>query len=130
MTDPDGTPLACDVTAANVADGVMLLPLLDKFPRIRGRRGRPRKRPMLVTADKAYHSAARVAELRRRGVCPLLPRRGEGERGLGKLRWPIERTVSWIKQFRRLRTRHERRLDIHLSFLQLACCVICWRRLK
>jgi len=107
----------------------MLLPLLDSFPVIGGRPGRPRTKSMLVTADKAYHSAARVEELRRRGIYPLLPRRGEGERGLGKLRWPIERTMAWLKQFRRLRARYERRLDIHQAFLELACCVICWRKL-
>jgi transposase len=131
LTDAEGTPLAYNVTAANVADGLLLLPLLDKFPAIRGRRGRPRTRPMPVTADKAYHSAARVEELHRRGVYPLLPRRGDpGTAGLGKVRWVIERTIAWLKQFRRLRTRYERRLDIHLSFLQLACCVVCWRKLK
>jgi transposase len=38
--------------------------------------------------------------------------------------------MAWLKQFRRLRTRYERRLDIREAFLDLACCVICWRNLK
>lgn len=124
-------PLASAVTAANVNDGTMLLPLLDKFPPLRGRVGRPRTRPLLVTADKAYHSAARVEALRARGVWPLLPERGRRTAsGLGRLRWPVERSIAWLKQFRRLRTRYERRLDIHEALLELACCVICWRKLR
>ena len=110
---------------------MMLLPLLDKFPAIGGRPGRPRKATLLVTADKAYHSAARVKALHARGVYPLLPERGHADtRGLGRLRWPIERSMAWLKQFRRLRTWYERRLDIHASFLKLACCVICWRKIR
>lgn len=108
----------------------MLMPLLDKFPPLRGRPGRPRTKPLLVTADKAYHSAARVKALRQRGVWPLLPARERGKAaGLGRLRWPVERSMAWLKQFRRLRTRYERRLDIHEAFLELACCVVCCRKL-
>jgi len=109
----------------------MLPPLLDTFPRLRGRAGRPRTKPLLVTADKAYHSAARVKALHTRGVWPLLPERGHGTAsGLGRLRWPVERSMAWLKQFRRLRTRYDRRLEIHEAFLELACCVICWRKLR
>ncbi|AKZ53637.1 hypothetical protein SAM23877_0588 [Streptomyces ambofaciens ATCC 23877] len=36
----------------------------------------------------------------------------------------------WLHQFKRLRTRYERRSDLHLGLLQLACCVICLRRLS
>ena len=40
------------------------------------------------------------------------PERGSGTAGgLGRLRWPVERSMAWLKRFRRLRTRHERRLD-------------------
>ena len=114
LTDAGGTQPACLITAANVADGLLLLPSLDGCPAIGGRRGRPR-RPLLVTADKAYHSTARVEELHRRGIYPLLPQRGElGTAGLGKVRWVIERTMAWLKQFRWLRNRYERHPDIHL----------------
>ena len=42
----------------------------------------------------------------------------------------VERTLSWLHQFKRLRIRWERRADIHEAFLQLACCLICWRYLE
>jgi hypothetical protein len=41
--------------------------------------------------------------------------------GLGKQRWVVERGFAWLHAFKRLRTRYERRGDIHLGLLQLAC---------
>ncbi|HYP17686.1 MAG TPA: IS5/IS1182 family transposase, partial [Opitutus sp.] len=34
-----------------------------------------------------------------------------------------------LHQFRRLRIRWERRVDIHAAFLRLGCAIICWRML-
>jgi acetyl esterase/lipase len=34
--------------------------------------------------------------------------------GLGKIRWVVERGFAWLHAFKRLRTRYERRADIHL----------------
>ncbi|KAK44015.1 transposase [Caballeronia jiangsuensis] len=41
-----------------------------------------------------------------------------------------ERTISWLHNFRRLRIRFEQLAFIHEAFLKIACCIICWRRLK
>jgi transposase len=49
--------------------------------------------------------------------------------GLGTKRWVVERTFAWLHAFKRLRTRSERRADIHQAMLSLACAVICLRRL-
>lgn len=118
------------ITAANVNDGTMLLPLVDAIPGVRGKVGAPRRRPESVTADKAYHSHDREIDLWVRGIEPLLPRRGtDDDMGLGTLRWVVERTIAWLHQFRRLRVRHERRADIHQAFLTLGCIVICFRTL-
>ncbi len=66
-----------------------------------------------------------------RGIAPQIARRNtEHGSGLGKRRWVVERTLSWLHQFRRLRTRYERRADIHEALVNLACGMICWRRLK
>lgn len=123
-------PLVVETTAANVPDGTRLIPLVDRIPPIRGRVGAPRRRPRVLTADKAYHSRERVVSLWIRGIEPLLPKRGEPEiRGLGKIRWVVERTLSWLHQFRRLRTRWERRSDIHQALLTLAAAIVCLRKL-
>jgi len=33
-------------------------------------------------------------------------------------------------QFKRLFVRYDRRADIHLAFLALGCCLVCFRRLR
>lgn len=117
-------------TAANVADGTMLIELIDAIPPIAGKIGAPRRLPEAVIADKAYHSQARELLLLQRGITPMLPRRGRPHPpGLGRLRWVVERTISWLHQHRRLRVRYERRADIHQAFLTLACIRICFRML-
>jgi transposase len=130
LTDADGTPLVAQVTAANVNDGTMLLPLVDAIPPVKGKVGAPRRRPDSVTADKAYHSNFREVMLHVKGIEPLLPRRGtDDDTSLGRLRWVVERTIAWLHQFRRLRVRYERRADIHQAFLSLGCILICFRTL-
>ena len=42
----------------------------------------------------------------------------------------VERTISWLHQYRRLRVRYERRADIHEAFLQIAGCLICFKLLN
>ena len=55
----------------------------------------------------------------------VLPEREiDDQEGLGEARWPVERTLSWAHQSRRLRIRYERRPDIHQAFLTLACIKI------
>jgi DDE family transposase len=51
ITDAQGIPLACLLTAANRPDVTQLLPLLEAIPPIRGKRGRPRHRPDALLAD-------------------------------------------------------------------------------
>lgn len=130
MSDGRGTPLVAQLTAANVPDGVPLLDLIDAIPAVRGRVGAPRRRPDSVLADKAYYSNFREVCLHIRGIEPVLPRRGtEEDKGLGTLRWYVERTIAWLHQFRRLRVRYERRADVHQAFLSIGCIIICFRTL-
>jgi len=65
-------------------------------------------------------------------VCPgtepvLAKRRTSHGSGLGVYRWVMERTLSWLHQFRRLRIRYERLPEIHEAFLTIGCALICWR---
>lgn len=128
LTDANGVPLVVRLTAANVNDVTQLLPLVDRIPRIRGKRGRPRHRPGMVQGDRGYDSQAHRRELQRRGIRTCLARRGKPHgSGLGKTRWVVERSIAWLHQFRRLRIRWERRVDIHEAFLWLACILIAFR---
>lgn len=61
-----------------------------------------------------------------RGIAPQIAHRNtEHGSGLGVYRWVVERTNSWLHQYRRLRVRYERRGDIHEAFLKLGCILIC-----
>lgn len=61
----------------------------------------------------------------------MIARRGVSHgSGLGKVRrWVVERAFAWLHQFKRLRTRYERRADLHQGLPELACSLICLRRL-
>jgi transposase len=127
LTDAAGVPLVVQLTAANHHDVNLLAPLVANIPAVAGRRGAPRQKPDSLMADKAFDSADIRRLLRWLGIQPCIARRGDHQRGLGKFRWFIERTFSWLHQFRRLHTRWDRRPAIHQAFLSLAASVICYR---
>jgi transposase len=130
-TDANGIPLACQLTGANAHDVTQLLELVDGIPPIRGKRGRPRRRPACVQGDRGYDSQPHRRELRRRHITPVLARRNTDHgSGLGETRWVVERTLAWFHQLRRLRTRYDRRADIHEAFMAIGCSLICWKYLK
>jgi transposase len=102
--------------------------MLDTIPPIKRPLGRPRRRPAKLHADKGYDAAHCRAECRARSIIPRIARRKiDSSEKLGRYRWVVERTFAWLARFRRLRLRDERRADIHLAFLQLACSLICFR---
>ena len=107
-----------------------LIPLVDSIPPIAGKVGHPIQRPGELFGDRAYDSNPHREQLRQRGIEPTIAERNtEHGSGLGILRWVIERTISWLHQFRRLRIRYERRADVHLAFLKIGCILICHRYL-
>lgn len=130
MVDAQGIPLAARLSGANRHDSQCFADLIDAIVPIRRRRGRPRKRPGKLHADKAYDFPGCRRALRQRGITPRIARRGiESRERLGRYRWVVERTFSWLAwlaQFRRLAIRYERRDDIHEAFLHLGCALICW----
>ncbi len=131
ITDGGGVPLGCLLTAANCNDVTQLLPLLEAIPPVRGKRGRPRRRPQALLGDRGYDSKAHRSKLRARRITPRIAKREtEHGSGLGKQRWVVERTISWLHQHRRLRVRYERRADIHEAFLSIACSLICLKQLE
>ena len=131
ICDGHGVPLAIKLTGANCHDSTQALLLVDGIPLLQGARGRPRCRPDSVLGDRAYDSERIRHALRRRQILPRLAMRNRKHGSeLGRWRWVVERTFAWLNQFRRLRVRYEKRPDMHLAFLTLACILICWKFLK
>ena len=130
LTDLRGAPLVAKVTRANEDDRTQLIPMVDAVPPVRGRAGAPRRRPRYLLADRGYDSDPHRRRLRERGIEPVVARRRTAHgSGLGRFRWPVERTISWLHQFRRLRSRWDKLPAMHDAFLQLGCAMICFRLL-
>ncbi|MFE7599883.1 IS5 family transposase, partial [Streptomyces sp. NPDC057494] len=130
LTDAQGLPVVVGVSAANVNDVQALRPLILGIPATRSRRGPRRRHPDKVRADKAYHSAGNLAWLRERNITPRIARPGvESPERLGRHRWKIERSISWLFGYRRLTVRYERKGNHFLAFLGLAAAIACYKKL-
>lgn len=133
LVDANGLPLHALLSAANTHDSKLFEPLLDSNPAVRGRRGRPgrpRRRPEKLHADKGYDYRRCRAYLTKRGIKVRIARRGiEDKSKLGRVRWVVERTISWLLRFKRLGLRYDRTERTTRPLLTLACAVINIRRL-
>jgi transposase len=132
IVDGQGTPLATIVTGANTPDVNMLTDLVEAIPPVRGKRGRPRHRPERVQGDRGYVSFKKRRWLKKKRIEPLIPRTYQDAHGsgLGKTRWVVERTLSWLHGMGRLRRRFDIRADIHQAWVDLAESLITWRKLQ
>jgi transposase len=131
LVDATGIPLAWALTGGNRNDVTQLIPLVERVPPVRGKVGRPRRRPERLTADRGYDHDKYRRQLRQRGIRVEIARRQtEHGSGLGRYRWVVERTFAWLHQLKRLLVRYDRRADIHEGFLALGCCLVCYRRLR
>jgi transposase len=125
MADGKGRSLATLITPGQAADTKQLVPLLDTVSVARTGRGRPRKRPDSLAADKAYSSRANRAVLRARKITAVIPepadqianRRRKGRRGgrrpnfdadAYRDRNQVERGFCRRKQWRGVATRFDK----------------------
>jgi IS5 family transposase len=122
------------LSGVNTHDSMLLERVVDAvlpIKGLRGRPGRPRKRPVKLHGDKGYDYPRCRWALRRRGIIPRIARCGiESSDRLGRHRYVAERSLAWLVGYRRLQVRHERRADILLGFAHLACALICLRSLN
>jgi transposase len=130
MSDRQGLPLNVEVSAGNTHDMKLLDKVVDGAKPLRGRIGRPRRRPWKLHADKGYDYPVCRRGLRLRGIIPRIARRGiESKARLGRHRYVIERTLEWVSRFRRLVRRYEVKAVRFEAFARLACAMVCYRRL-
>ena len=130
VCDAAGLRLTAAVTAANVNDTTMFEAVVEDVAAVRTWSGRRRTRPAKLHADKGDDSRANRAYLRRRGIRPRIARRGvESSTRLGRHRWRVERSLSWLSCFRRLQVRWDRDSGRWFAFVLVACAVVCFKRL-
>ncbi|MFE4925414.1 IS5 family transposase [Streptomyces sp. NPDC056661] len=130
LSDANGLPLIVGLSAANVHDSLALKPIVEghqtRHDPYRGRYFKPQR----LHADKAYD----VPHLRRwlwgKHIGVRIARKGvESSERLGRRRWVIERTMSWLTGCRRLSPRYERQPANYLAFLGLTAALRCYKQL-
>jgi transposase len=119
------------VTAGQRNEQTALPTLLDRGAVKRPRRGRPRVRPKRLAGDKGYASAKARAEVRRRGIVPVIPTKSDErrnprfDRAAYRQRNKVERLVNRLKQHRAIATRYEK-LAVHYEALVTIGCILLW----
>jgi transposase len=128
LTDAQGIPLNATVTGANVNEVTQVLDVLTDMPAVGGKPGPKRERPDRLQGDRGYDSEPLRVVLRWLGITPVLAERNtEHGSGLGKFRWFVERTISWLHSLGRLRRRLDRLTELQEAFLRLGCALVCLR---
>jgi len=129
LSDANGLPLRVGLSAANTHDSLALKPMVAHF-HVGRESHSDHSKPQRLHADKAYD----VADLRRwlhsQRIGVRIARKGiDSSERLGRRRWVIERTISWLTGYRRLSPRYERHPHNYLAFLGLAAALCCYKRL-
>lgn len=136
LVDGEGIPLGVWLESASPHEVTLAETTLAQVS-VPQAKGRPRQKPERVIADTAYDSDPLRQRLRQRGIELIVPyrenrtqRKYEDGRKLRryKRRWIVERTNSWLGQFRRLLVRHEFLLSTYRAFFHIACLWITLRR--
>jgi transposase len=142
VVDGNGLPLGFHLDSANIAEVKLAEQTLDTISVPRPR-GRPKRRPEKLVADRGYDSSAFRRALRRRGIRMCIPpkrrpaswkaKRGRpvvARREDYRLRYTVERSFAWFGNCRRLLIRWERQFAVYHSFFAVAAMVLCMRRLS
>lgn len=138
LVDKQGWPLCVQVTSAKVSERAQVMPMLEKLCVKTGKRGRPRKRPLQLAADKGYDSKELRNQLREKGIRPEIPKRvwKNRRKPAGRLlvkrvkRFVVERTFSWLqRKFRRVTIRWERLPCAFQGFVSLGVSFMWLQRL-
>lgn len=121
-TETNGIPIGWAIDAANRNDSVLLEPTLDDA----ARRGLLAEIETLWL-DRGYDSEATRARLAERGIddAVIAKRRkrgsGESKKNLPMgMRWPVERTNSWMSNFGQLRRNTDRKIVHRVAQFALA----------
>jgi len=133
LPEKDGLPLTNMTTKGNRNDIVSAEPTMQKL------RVGAKRRVLELNVDKGYDSKAFRRHLRARGTGTNIPechfkhrkkrgRKPHMNKASFKFRAFVERTNAWLKSYRKLRYRYERKRGMFQAVVDLACLLICLRR--
>jgi transposase len=128
VCDGNGIPLAAVVTPGQRHESTQFEAVLGRV-RLRGRRGRPRCRPVLLAGDKGYSYPRIRRWLARHGVKAVIPRRKDQRPDDGRVRFDeeayrrrsvVEQCVGLLKECRAVATRFDKLAVNYLATVQWA----------
>ncbi len=134
VADGKGLPLGVLLSSASPAEVTLIEATLDEVPCDEEGFDIPER----LVYDKAADSDPLRARLAERGIELICPHRKGRKRPSTqdgrplrryRRRWIIERTISWLGNYRRLIVRHEYYPEMYLAFVHIACALIAWARL-
>ena len=129
LVDGRGAPLSLIVAGANRHDVKLLAQTLDAI--VVPRPKPTKRRPQNLCVDKGYAGKPAEQQMRERGYIPHVPKKGMPQarhKSQGRARrWVVERTHSWMNNYRKLRVRYEKKAANFEALLHLAIAIICWR---
>jgi transposase len=123
LTEAKGIPLGAVLASASRHDSVLLPSTLDKLV------AWVPPEPPTVHLDRGYDYPKTEAELAARGLRGQVAKRGKPAPIQVGERWPVERTNSWVNNFRKLARCTERVPAVIELWLSLAHAIITLRRL-
>lgn len=125
LVDAQGLPVAAYTSAANPHESRLVQGLFDFMV--------TDSAPPRIIGDKAYDNDALDADLAVRDVELIAPHRGNRAKAATqdrrplrrfKRRWTVERSISWLQNFRRLCIRWEKSACLFQGFLHLSCSLL------
>jgi putative transposase len=125
LVDGAGIPLAVGVDGAHRQDMKLLAATLEGI--VIARPEPTGEGPQHLCLDAGYDDASTREEVAARGYTAHIRPRGEQRRvtllipGYQARRWVVERTPRWLNRCRRLLVRWEKRIELYLAFVHLAC---------
>ena len=136
--DGKGRPLSVVLTPGQRNDGTQLEAVLDAIRVPRSGRGRARKRPERLLADRGYGKGLYRRMLKARGILHTIPERSDQRERRAKRsgrplvfdsdlyarRNVVERCVNRLKQWRGIATRYEKRAVNYRAMVVIASLMI------
>ena len=126
MADAGGLPISVSTGSASPHESTLVQQLFDFMP--------SSDLPEKLVDDKAYDSDRLDQDLAAKGVELIAPHRSNRKpenitqdgRKLRryKRRWTVERTISWLQNYRRLCIRREKSTAMFQGFLHLTCAIL------